>query len=47
MVIYPVNKSRELNLICVVREKNMIQNIQLIDKVVIQNSKLENFLKVT
>ena len=47
MVIYPVNKSRELNLICVVREKKYDpKNIQsLIDKVVIQNSKLEKFFK--
>ena len=47
MVIYPVNKNRELNLIYIVREKKYDpKNIQsLIDKVVIQNSKLEKFFK--
>ena len=43
LVAYPVNKDQELNLICIVRDKNYDpDNIKpLIDKVVSQNSSLE------
>ena len=47
IVIYPLNKNKELNLICIAREKNYNpDNIKpLLDKVIIQNSKLENIFK--
>ena len=43
IVIYPINKNKELNFVCVIREKKYDpENIKfLIDKVVSQNSKLE------
>ena len=45
LVIYPVNKNKELNLVCVVREKEYDPDKidRLIKKVVTQNSNLENF----
>ena len=47
IVIYPLNKNKELNLICIAREKNYNpDNIKpLLDKVIIQNSRLENIFK--
>ena len=47
IVIYPLNKNKELNLICIAREKNYDpDNIRpLLDKVIMQNSRLENILK--
>ena len=47
IVIYPLNKNKELNLICIAREKNYNpDNIKpLLDKVIMQNSKLENIFK--
>ena len=47
IVIYPLNKNKELNLICIAREKSYNpDNIKpLLDKVIIQNSKLENIFK--
>ncbi len=45
LVIYPVNKNKELNFVCIVREKEYDPDKidRLIKKVVIQNSNLENF----
>ena len=47
IVIYPLNKNKELNLICIAREKNYNpDNIKpLLDKVITQNSRLENIFK--
>ena len=43
IVIYPVNKNKELNLVCIIREKKYDpENIKsLVNRVVIQNSNLE------
>ena len=47
IVIYPINKNKELNLVCIVRDnKYDPDNIKsLLKKVIIQNSKLENVFK--
>ena len=47
IVIYPVNKNKELNLVCIIREKKYDpENIKsLVDRVVIQNSNLEKVFK--
>ena len=47
VVIYPVNKNKELNLVCIVREKRYDpDNIKLLtDRVVGQNSNLEKIFK--
>ena len=47
LVLYPVNKNKELNLVCIIRSKEYDpDNIKiLIDKVVYQNSNLENVFK--
>ena len=47
IVIYPINKNKELNLVCIVRDnKYDPDNIKsLLKKVIIQNSNLENVLK--
>ena len=47
LVLYPVNKNKELNLVCIIRSKEYDpDNIKiLIDKVVNQNSNLENVFK--
>ncbi len=47
IVIYPVNKNKELNLVCIVRDKKYDpDNIKfLLKKVIIQNSNLENIFK--
>ncbi len=47
IVIYPLNKNKELNLVCIAREKNYNpDNIKpLLDKVIMQNSNLENIFK--
>ena len=47
LVIYPINKNKELNVVYIVRDKNYDpENIKsLIDKVVIQNPSLEKLLK--
>ncbi len=47
LVVYPVNKTKELNLVCIIRSKEYDpDNIKiLIDKVVNQNSNLENVFK--
>ena len=44
LVIYPVNKNKELNLVCIVREKDYDPDKidRLVNKVVAQNSNLEN-----
>ncbi len=43
LVLYPINKKKELNLVCVIRDKkNNISNLKyLMDRVIIQNPKLE------
>ncbi len=43
IVVYPVNKNKELNLVCIIREKKYDPDKikLLIDKIVAQNSKLE------
>ncbi len=47
IVIYPINKNKELNVVCVIRDKKYNpDNIQpLIDKVTRQNSKLQKIFK--
>ena len=47
IVMYPVNKSRELNVVCTIREKKYNPDIiePLINKVIIQNSNLKNIFK--
>ena len=47
LVIYPINKNKELNVVYIVRDKNYDpENIKsLIDKVVIQNPSLEKLFK--
>ena len=47
IVIYPVNKNKELNLVCIIRDKKYDpENIKsLVDRVVIQNSNLEKVFK--
>tara|TARA_B100000963_G_scaffold216489_1_gene188800 strand:+ start:5801 stop:6931 length:1131 start_codon:yes stop_codon:yes gene_type:complete len=47
LVIYPVNKNKELNVVCIVRDKKYDpDNIKsLVDKVVIQNPSLEKIFK--
>ena len=47
IVIYPVNKNKELNLVCIIRDKKYDpDNIKsLVDKVVNQNSNLEKVFK--
>ena len=47
LAIYPVNKNKELNLVCVIREKKYVSdNIKsLVDKVVSQNFNLEKVFK--
>ena len=47
IVIYPLNKSKELNLVCIIRDKKYDpDNIRpLINRVVAQNSALENVFK--
>ena len=47
IVIYPVNKNKKLNLVCIVRNKEYDPDKikSLIDKVIIQNSNLENIFK--
>ncbi len=47
IVMYPVNKSRELNIVCTIREKKYNPDIiePLINKVIIQNSNLKNIFK--
>ena len=48
IVIYPVNKNKELNIVCIIREKKYDpENIKsLVGKVVAQNSDLEKVFKV-
>ena len=48
LVIYPLNKDKELNFVCIVRDKKYDpDNIQsLINRVVAQNSNLKKLLKV-
>ncbi len=47
IVFYPINENKELNLVCIIRDKKYDpDNIKsLVDKVVSQNSKLENIFK--
>tara|TARA_Y100001970_G_scaffold267002_1_gene356405 strand:+ start:1313 stop:2443 length:1131 start_codon:yes stop_codon:yes gene_type:complete len=47
LAIYPVNKNKELNLVCIIRDKKYDpDNIEsLVDKVVSQNSNLEKVFK--
>ena len=47
IVMYPVNKNRELNIVCTIREKKYNPDIiePLINKVIIQNSNLKNIFK--
>ena len=47
IVIYPLNKNKEINLVCIIREKKYDpENIKsLINKVVAQNSRLEKVFK--
>ena len=47
LVIYPINKNKDLNLVCIVRANNYEpKNVKLLaDKVINQNFQLENVLK--
>ena len=47
VVIYPINKNKELNVVCIIREKKYDpDNIKLlVDKVIAQNSDLEKVFK--
>ena len=47
IVIYPVNRNKEINLVCIIRDKKYDpENVKsLVNKVVIQNSNLEKVFK--